>query len=139
MALGRRRPLIRAAVAVLVALVVAWVALVAVLVARRPDRATLAAAARLLPDTVRLVRRLATDPEVPRGARASLWLLLAYLALPLDLVPDVIPVVGLADDVILVAIVLRRLVRRAGPERLAVHWPGAPEGFDALRRVLRLG
>ncbi len=90
---------------------------------------------RLLPDVVRLVRRLAADPSLPRGLRWRLGLLLAYLVLPIDLVPDFIPVAGYADDILLVVWVLRSVVRSAGPVALERHWPGTPEG---LRVVLRL-
>ena len=55
-----------------------------------------------------------------------LWLLLGYLALPIDLVPDFIPVLGYADDAIVVALVLRSVVRRAGPDAIERHWPGTP-------------
>jgi uncharacterized membrane protein YkvA (DUF1232 family) len=65
-------------------------------------------------------------------------MLLVYLASPIDLVPDFIPVIGYADDVIITSIVLRRLVRRAGPEKLREHWPGTPEGLAQLQRLLRL-
>jgi len=115
-----------------------WLALVAVLWATRPDELRLRELLRLLPDVVRLVRRLAGDRTLPRGVRVRLWLLLGYLALPFDLVPDVIPVLGWADDAIVVALVLRSVVRRAGPEALARHWPGSPEGLAALRRLARL-
>ena len=60
--------------------------------------------------------RLARDPRVPRAARVRLWLLLAYLALPFDLVPDFIPVLGYADDAILVSWVLRSVIRATGPD-----------------------
>jgi uncharacterized membrane protein YkvA (DUF1232 family) len=96
-------------------------------------------AMRLLPDTLRLVRRLAADRSIPLGARISVWLLLVYMASPIDLIPDFVPVIGYADDAILVSFVLRRLIRRAGPEKLREHWPGSPEGLETLRRVLRLG
>lgn len=115
-----------------------WLALVAVLWATRPDELRLRDLLRLLPDVVRLVRRLAGDRTLPRGVRVRLWLLLGYLALPFDLVPDVIPVLGWADDAIVVALVLRSVVRRAGPAALARHWPGSPEGLAALRRLARL-
>lgn len=115
-----------------------WLALVAVLWATRPDELRLRELLRLLPDVVRLVRRLAGDRTLPRGVRVRLWLLLGYLALPFDLVPDVIPVLGWADDAIVVALVLRSVVRRAGPDALARHWPGSPEGLAALRRLARL-
>ncbi|WP_308160970.1 YkvA family protein [Cellulomonas sp. GbtcB1] len=115
-----------------------WLALVAVLWATRPDELRLREVLRLLPDVVRLVRRLATDRALPRGVRIRLWLLLGYLALPVDLVPDVAPVLGWADDALVVALVLRSVVRRAGPEALDRHWPGSPEGLAAVRRLVRL-
>ncbi|MBW0252787.1 DUF1232 domain-containing protein [Cellulomonas sp. PS-H5] len=115
-----------------------WLALVAVLWATRPDEPRLREALRLLPDVVRLVRRLAGDRALPRGVRVRLWLLLGYLALPVDLVPDVVPVLGWADDALVVALVLRSVVRRAGPEALDRHWPGSPEGLAAVRRLVRL-
>jgi uncharacterized membrane protein YkvA (DUF1232 family) len=55
--------------------------------------------------------------------------------LPFDLVPDFIPVAGYADDVLLVAWVLRSVVRAAGPEALDRHWPGTPEGLVVVRRL----
>jgi uncharacterized membrane protein YkvA (DUF1232 family) len=67
-------------------------------------------ALRFLPDLLRLLRRLAADRTVPAGVRAALLLLLAYLLLPIDLVPDFLPVIGYADDVLLVALVLRLTV-----------------------------
>lgn len=129
----------RAVLSAVVVLAGAWALFALVLIVRRPDRATLALAARMLPDTLRLVGRLARDRTVSHSARLPLWLLLAYLALPFDLVPDILPVIGYADDAILTALVLRRLVRHAGPDKLAEHWPGTAEGLDTLRHLLRLG
>jgi uncharacterized membrane protein YkvA (DUF1232 family) len=119
----------------LVALAATYALLIGALYLVRPDQASLAQALRLLPDLLRLVRRLAADRTLPRGVRVRLWLLLAYLACPIDLVPDVLPVVGYADDAILVAAVLRSVVRAAGPERVADHWPGDPAGLAAVRRL----
>lgn len=119
-----------------VAIILAWVALVIVILVRRPDEMTARDLARLLPDTARLARRLATDGRVPRSARLPTWLLLAYLAMPFDLVPDFIPVIGQLDDVVLVFIVLRRLLRAAGTDVVAERWPGSPDGLAMLRRAL---
>jgi len=105
------------------------------LVAARPRDIDLREAARLVPDVARLVSRLAREPQVPTGVRVRLWLLLAYLVSPIDLVPDVLPVIGWADDAILVVLVLRSVVRRAGPELLDRHWPGTPAGLAALRQL----
>ncbi|MGY2128687.1 YkvA family protein [Blastococcus sp. SYSU DS0617] len=95
-------------------------------------------ALRLLPDLVRLVRRLAADRSLPRGIRIRLWLLLVYLVSPLDLVPDVIPLLGHADDVVLVAWTLRSVTRRAGAGALARHWPGEPAGLALVSRLAGL-
>jgi uncharacterized membrane protein YkvA (DUF1232 family) len=92
-----------------------------------PGGNALSLAVRLLPDALRLVTRLARDRRVPRSARVRLWLLLEYLALPFDLVPDSIPVLGYADDAIVVSWVLRSVIRAAGPDVVAEHWPGTPE------------
>lgn len=115
-----------------------WLALVAALWVGRPDEVRLRDGLRLLPDVVRLLRRLASDPALPRGVRVRLWLLLGYLALPVDLVPDFIPVIGYADDAVIVAFALRSVTRRAGSEAIARHWPGTPDGLAAVRRLAGL-
>lgn len=125
-------------VAVAGGVLVLWLALVLTLyvVGRRTgEPARLREALRLLPDVLRLLRRLAADPEVPRGVRFRLIAVAAYLALPLDLVPDFIPIAGYADDVIVVALVLRSVTRRAGVEAIDRHWPGTPEGLRAVKRL----
>jgi uncharacterized membrane protein YkvA (DUF1232 family) len=119
-------------------LLLCWLVLVATLWATRPDDLRLRDLLRLLPDVLRLVRRLAGDATLPRGVRIRLWLLLGYLALPIDLVPDFVPVLGYADDAVVVALVLRSVVRRAGAGAVARHWPGTPEGLTALQRATRL-
>ncbi|MGX5655416.1 YkvA family protein [Geodermatophilus nigrescens] len=119
-------------------LLLCWLVLLAALWAARPDELRARELLRLLPDVLRLVRRLAGDRSLPRGVRVRLWLLLGYLAMPVDLVPDVIPVIGWADDAVAVALVLRSVVRRAGPDAVARHWPGTEAGLAALRRATRL-
>lgn len=122
----------------LAALVVVWALLLVTLAVAAPDRGTLREVARVLPDLLRLLTRLARDPAVPRGARVRLWLLLAYLASPVDLVPDVVPVIGYLDDAVVAVLVLRSVVRRAGPGALDRHWPGTPDGLRAVRRLAGL-
>ena len=124
--------------AVLGALVVSWLVLLAALWLAKPDADSAREGVRLLPDLVRLVRRLGADRTLGRGIRLRLWLLIAYLVFPIDLVPDFIPAIGYADDVVITALVLRSVVRRAGPEAVRRHWPGTPEGLRALWRVARL-
>jgi uncharacterized membrane protein YkvA (DUF1232 family) len=129
---------VRVAAAAAGGLVVVWLLLIALLWRARPDELTARGALRLLPDVLRLVRRLAADRALPRGVRARLWLLLAYLLSPVDLVPDVVPVVGYADDVVVVAWALRSVVRRAGREALERHWPGGPAGLAVVHRLAGL-
>jgi uncharacterized membrane protein YkvA (DUF1232 family) len=115
-----------------------WALLVAALAIARPDGATLADAVKILPDTIRLVRRLARDPELPRSVRRTLWLLTGYLIMPFDVIPDFIPVLGYADDAVVVAIALRRVVRSAGEEALERHWTGTAAGLVIIRRLAGL-
>jgi uncharacterized membrane protein YkvA (DUF1232 family) len=115
-----------------------WLVLLIALVLGRPKGPLLAEAMRLLPDLLRLLRRLAADTGLPRGVRVRLALLMAYLALPVDLVPDFLPVIGYADDAIIVALVLRGVVRGAGIEAVRAHWPGTESGFAALVRLTGL-
>jgi uncharacterized membrane protein YkvA (DUF1232 family) len=121
------------------AVLVVWLALLVVLWRSGRGFGGVAEAARLLPDLLRLVSRLARDPSLPRGVRVRLWLLLGYLASPVDVVPDFIPVVGYVDDAVVVALALRSVVRTAGVEPLERHWSGSPDGLAFVRRLAGLG
>ena len=112
--------------------------LVVALALARPGTPVLREALRLLPDVLRLTRRLAADRSLPVGVRARLWFLLAWLLTPVDLVPDFVPVLGWADDAIVAVLVLRGVARRAGPAAVARHWPGSADTLAALWRVCRL-
>jgi uncharacterized membrane protein YkvA (DUF1232 family) len=122
----------------LAALLLAWLVLAAFLLVARPRGTNLGDFARLLPDTLRLFRGLLGDPVVPVAAKARVWFLLAYLAMPIDLIPDFIPVLGYADDAIIAAIVLRSVLRRAGRAKLVEHWRGTPDGLAALLKAARV-
>ena len=124
-------------IGVAVALLLVWLALVIALLIARPSGNVLTESLRLMPDLLRLVARLARDRSLPRGVRVRLGLLLAYLAFPLDLIPDVVPVLGYADDVIAVLWALRSVIRVAGEEPIRRHWPGTPDGCAALLRLVR--
>ena len=91
--------------------------------------------ARAIPDLVALTRGLLGDPLVPVGSKVLLGGALVWLISPIDLVPEFIPVLGPLDDVIVVGLVLRHLVRRAGVEVVQDHWRGDPR---VLHTALRL-
>jgi uncharacterized membrane protein YkvA (DUF1232 family) len=120
---------------VVVGLLTVWIVLVVGLFLLRPEDLRLRDALRLLPDLVRLLRRLAHDSTLPRGIRLRLWLLMGYLALPFDLIPDVVPVVGYADDAIVVVLMLRSIIRTSGFAAVERHWPGTADGLTIVRRL----
>jgi len=134
-------PWLQVAVAVLASLLCVWLALVALLYGagrRYDDPPRVREILRLIPDVVRLLHRLVKDRSLPRGVRLRVFALIGYLAMPIDLVPDFIPVIGYADDVVIVALTLRSITRVAGVDALDRHWPGTPEGLGALKRLVGL-
>ena len=88
-----------------------------------------------VPDCAVLFKRLLRDPRVPRRAKVALALAVPYLASPIDLIPDFIPVLGQLDDALLVAAVFGYVARTAGRDVVAELWPGSDRG---LRIVLAL-
>jgi uncharacterized membrane protein YkvA (DUF1232 family) len=120
------------AVAAVLAVYAIFVA-VLVVAGRREDARVVA---RFLPDCVVLVRRLLGDPAVPRSGKLLLGGLVLYLASPIDLVPDFIPVAGQLDDAIVVALVLRAVFRRSGAQTLREHWPGPERSLAVLLRLV---
>jgi uncharacterized membrane protein YkvA (DUF1232 family) len=88
--------------------------------------------ARFIPDCIVLLKRLLGDPRVPKRAKVAVALLIPYLALPFDLVPDFIPVAGQLDDAILVAATIAYIARRAGREVIEELWPGSDRGLRAI-------
>ena len=90
---------------------------------------------RIVPDAIRLINRLSRDKTLSRAVRLPLLLSLGYLAFPIDLVPDFIPVLGYTDDAIAIGLVFRAVIRRAGPDVVRRHWPGTDAGLDSLARL----
>jgi len=106
------------------------------LVGRKEDARELAA---FLPDCAVLFKRLLADRRVPRRAKAVLGLLVLYLAMPFDLVPDFIPVVGQVDDAVLAALALAYVMRASGREIVEELWPGSERGLNVLLTLASAG
>jgi uncharacterized membrane protein YkvA (DUF1232 family) len=98
-------------------------------------RADVRAWAGFVPDCAVLFNRLLRDDRVPRGHKLLIGALIGYLALPFDLVPDFIPVAGQLDDAIMVAFVLRAILRRSGAALVHEHWPGPPSSLAIMLRL----
>jgi uncharacterized membrane protein YkvA (DUF1232 family) len=130
--------MLRTIVIVAASLVAMWLAFILFVWVIRPDNTSVSDATRLLPDTLRLVRRLSTDRTISRSTRWWIWALLIYLASPIDLVPDFVPVIGYADDAIITSFVLRHVIAQSGTTKLREHWPGSAAGLATLTRLLRL-
>ena len=111
-----------------------WLLVIAVLIllGKRTHARELAA---LLPNLVKLFRGLVTDERVPRGSKWLLGLAALWVASPIDLLPEFIPVLGPLDDVVIAALVLRHLVRKAGPEVVRDHWDGGEQTLQLMLRV----
>jgi uncharacterized membrane protein YkvA (DUF1232 family) len=118
--------------------VLAWAIFVVLLLVVGRRSPGCAALARFVPDCLVLMRRLVADARVPRRRKLVLLVLVAYLVLPVDLVPDVIPVAGQLDDVVVLALALRFVLRSAGAAIVREHWPGPEESLSVLNRIAAL-
>ncbi|MFY9580783.1 MAG: DUF1232 domain-containing protein [Gaiellaceae bacterium] len=87
---------------------------------------------RFVPDCLVLLKRLLRDTRVPRRAKVALVLMIGYLAVPFDVVPDFIPVVGQLDDLFLVLVVIGYVVRLGGDNVVRELWPGTERGLQLV-------
>jgi len=116
-----------------------WAILIGLLWVFRPRDVALGELLRVIPDVVRLVRRLLGDRALPVGVKVALVVLLVWLISPIDLIPEFIPVLGPLDDVVVAVLILRYVRRRVGLEGLRSRWPGTPDGFALLGRIIGSG
>ena len=87
---------------------------------------------RQLPQYVRLLGGLITDPRVAMMDKLFVFGAIAYIVMPIDLIPDFIPFFGEIDDVYLLVLALQRLISNAGRPVLLAHWPGEPSDLADL-------
>jgi uncharacterized membrane protein YkvA (DUF1232 family) len=92
---------------------------------------------RAVPDIARLIARLVGDPVLPRTAKIALAAAAIYLASPLDLIPDFIPVLGYLDDVLLAAVVVDGILNYVDRGLVLKYWPGTVESLEKLARAAR--
>jgi uncharacterized membrane protein YkvA (DUF1232 family) len=88
--------------------------------------------AAFIPDCVTTVRRLRRDPRVPRSAKIAIMIAGVWVASPVDLIPEFIPVIGPLDDIVVVALALRYAGRKVPRDVLLAAWPGEPRLLERL-------
>lgn len=142
---GGRSPRIRASIGrvnwaivwgLLASLAAVWLLFLVVLWVLRPRDMRLVELVRIVPDVLRLVRDVIRDRAAPLGVRVASFGLIAWLLNPIDLIPEFVPVLGPLDDVVVAVLVLRYVRNRLGEEAFSGRWPGTPEGYALLSRVL---
>lgn len=111
-------------------LVASWGLLV--LLARRLPPGVLRDLAAFIPDCVTTVRRLRRDPRVPRRAKIAVVIAGIWVASPIDLIPEFLPIIGPLDDVVVVALALRYAARQVPRHVLLAAWPGEPRLLERL-------
>ncbi len=100
---------------------------------RRGQKQTLLAAIKDLPNFLRLLYGLLVDGRVSAVDKVMVGGAIAYILLPFDFIPDVVPFMGQVDDMFLLVFSLRRLIENAGKRVLHDHWMGRMEDLDDLR------
>jgi uncharacterized membrane protein YkvA (DUF1232 family) len=121
-------------VALVVALVAIWAALLVLFWVLRPKGVSVRELLGLIPDVLRLLRSVIGDRAAPLDVRLVLVGLLAWIVSPIDLIPDFIPVLGPLDDVVVAVVALRYVRRRLGTDDLRRRWVGTDDGFSLLDR-----
>lgn len=105
---------------------------VLILLARRLPPGSARDLAAFLPDCLTTVRRLRRHPLVPRRAKVAVIVAGLWVASPIDLIPEFLPVIGPLDDVVVVALALRYAARQVPREVVVEAWPGRPEVIERL-------
>ncbi len=123
-------------VGIVAAVVALWIACIVLFWFARPRGVPAREILGTVPDVLRLLRGLITDSTVPLDVRLVLVALAAWIVSPIDLIPEFIPVLGPLDDIVVAVVALRYVRRRVGAESLRARWPGSPEGWAVLAKVL---
>ncbi len=121
---------------IVVGVIAVWALLLVLFWVFRPRGVAAREIVRIVPDVVRLIRDLITDRTTPIDVRVVLVGLLVWIASPIDLIPEFIPVLGPLDDVVVAIVAMRFTRRRLGTERLRARWRGTADGLAMLERLI---
>ncbi len=93
----------------------------------------------LVPNLAKLLFRLLKDRRVPMRRRLAMGAVGLYIASPIDLIPDAIPVVGGVDDLLLLAFAVDYLIDATPEEVVAEYWDGSEDGLEVVRGIAAWG
>ena len=99
---------------------------------RKSRKKTAVKLLRELPNFLKLLLRLLRDARVSKLDRMLFGTVIAYVLLPVDMLPDFLGVLGLTDDLFLIGLSLNRLFGHAGSDVLLEHWDGNPRALGYL-------
>ncbi len=123
-------------VGIVAALVLVWAAFLALLWVLRPRGTSLRELVAVVPDLLRLLRSLVADRSTPLDVRIVILFAGAWIVSPIDLIPEFIPVIGPADDIVIAVVALRYVRRRVGLATMGSRWTGSDASFELLTRVI---
>src|ERR671914_517191 len=123
-------------VGVALGLIALWAVLLVIFWLLRPEGVPVREILRVVPDVVRLLRRLIADGTVPLDVRVIIGGLFVWIVSPIDLIPEFLPGIGPLDDVIVAVVALRYVRRRLGIDYLRRRWAGTTDGFALLERII---
>jgi uncharacterized membrane protein YkvA (DUF1232 family) len=119
-------------------LVALWIVLAVLVLGLRAPGQSVGELLRIFPASLRLAGALYRDSTLPASVRWRLRIAVIYNIQPVNLIPDVVPVIGFVDNIAVLVWALRSAVRIAGRDSVGHHWKGSPESLAALYRILRL-
>lgn len=88
----------------------------------------------LLPDFIALIIRLFKDKRVPTKIKIICGAIIAYFALPFDIVPDFLPIIGKIDDLAVVFYALNKIICNVPEEVIKENWEGEEEIILVIRK-----
>lgn len=94
--------------------------------------------AGFIPDCIVLFKRLLQSKNLARRYKIAAWMVVGYLALPIDIIPDFIPIAGQFDDAIIVALLLRAVIKHTGYRFVNKSWPGTERSLTLLLKLARV-
>jgi uncharacterized membrane protein YkvA (DUF1232 family) len=86
-------------------------------------------------ELISFVKEVATDPRIPDRDKSVLLAMVALILSPIDIIPDWIPIFGVMDDIVILAIVLDYLFNHLDQEIILSHYPWDMKSYTRMRKA----